>query len=88
MLNETVRKVLRFILFLYAILGLIPVFFFDYRFPTIVIWFLVIVAIIVAIDAQKMKKNLMTKFFFINKTKPIPALKSVILLIFKLWWIT
>ena len=56
MLNETVRKVLRFILFLYAIPGLIAVFFFDYRFPTIIIGFVAIVAITLAIDAQKMKK--------------------------------
>ena len=56
MLNETVRKVLRLILFLYAIPGLIAVFFFDYRFPTIIIGFVAIVAITLAIDAQKMKK--------------------------------
>ena len=56
MLNATVRKVLRFILFLYAIPGLIAVFFFDYRFPTIVICFLAIVAWTVAIDARKIKK--------------------------------
>ena len=56
MLNATVRKVLRFILFLYAIPGLIAVFFFDYHFPTIVISILAIVAWIVAIDARKMKK--------------------------------
>ena len=57
MLNETVRKVLRFILFLYAIPGLIAVFFFDYRFPTIIIAFVAVVAITFAIDAQKMKKK-------------------------------
>ena len=57
MLNETVRKVLRFILFLYAIPGLIAVFFFDYRFPTIIIAFVAVVAITLAIDAQKMKKT-------------------------------
>jgi len=56
MLNETVRKVLRLILFLYAIPGLIAVFFFDYRFPTIIVGFVAIVAITIAIDAQKMKK--------------------------------
>ena len=56
MLNEIVRKVLRVILFLYAIPGLIAVFFFDYRFPTIIIGFVAIVAITLAIDAQKMKK--------------------------------
>ena len=57
MLNETVRKVLRFILFLYAIPGLIAVFFFDYRFPTIIIGFVAIVAVTLAIDFQKMKKT-------------------------------
>ena len=57
MLNETVRKVLRFILFLYAIPGLIAVFFFDYRFPTIIIAFVAVIAITLAIDAQKMKKT-------------------------------
>ena len=57
MLNETARKVLRFIVFLYAIPGLIAVFFFDYRFPTIIIGFVAIVAITLAIDAQKMKKT-------------------------------
>ena len=56
MLNETVRKVLRLILFLYAIPGLIAVFFFDYRFPTIIVGFVAIVAITLAIDAQKIKK--------------------------------
>ena len=43
-------------MFLYAIPGLIAVFFFDYRFPTIIIGFVAIVAITIAIDAQKMKK--------------------------------
>ena len=57
MLNESVRKVLRFILFLYAIPGLIAVFFFDYRFPTIIIAFVAVIAITLAIDAQKMKKT-------------------------------
>jgi len=57
MLNTRVRKVLRFILFLYAIPGLIPVFFFDYRFPTIIIVFVAIIAITLAIDARKMKKQ-------------------------------
>ena len=57
MINETASKVLRFILFLYAIPGLIAVFFFDYRFPTIIIGFVAIVAITLAIDVQKMKKT-------------------------------
>ena len=57
MLNETVRKVLRFILFLYAIPGVVAVFFFDYRFPTIIIVFVAIIAITLAIDARKMKKQ-------------------------------
>ena len=55
MLNKTVRKVLRVILFLYAIPGLIAVLFFDYRFPTITVGLVAIVAIILVIDARKNK---------------------------------
>ena len=56
MLNETARKILRAIFFSYIIIVFIISTFSEFRMPSIIQVFALIVAIIVGIDARKMKK--------------------------------
>ena len=56
MLNETARKILRGIFFLYVMIVFITLIFSEFRIPPIIQVFAVIVAVIIGIDARKMKK--------------------------------
>ena len=56
MLNGTARKILRGIFFLYVMIVFITLIFSEFRMPPIIQVFSAIVAVILGIDARKMKK--------------------------------
>ena len=56
MLNGTARKILRGIFFLYVMIVFITLIFSELRMPPIIQVFSAIVAVILGIDARKMKK--------------------------------
>ena len=57
MLNETARKILGGIFFLYFVIVFITLIFSEFRMPPIIQVFVAIVAVILGIDARKMKKT-------------------------------